>query len=190
MSDVAAARRPAGRVFRATRTPAFRALFVIACGFTVPVLLLGVLFSLIAVVDGGASGAPGVGLALAAPTAAGVAGMLGLARSRAHSSGSSVGQIELTQVLLVIGIVAALSMTGLVVAATMEDMRLSTGESTLMIVVAAPLIVLSVDGLGRLEYLLGLVADRTGQAADGLPFLFLSVALGLCVCVALIMPGL
>lgn len=46
------------------------------------------------------------------------------------------------------------------------------------------------DGLGRLECLLGLVAERTGRAVDALPFVFLSIALGLCVCVALTMSGL
>ncbi|HEU4618837.1 MAG TPA: hypothetical protein VFV10_12415 [Gammaproteobacteria bacterium] len=115
----------------------------------------------------------------------GVLGFVGLVRSYRTAPEAGPGGIELTIVFLLAGIAAALApIAGVASAfggqAPLEAVKVAAA------CVAVPLTVLIVAALGAIQRITREYAARAGKPFDPLPVLFLSVALALIVCTAVV----
>jgi hypothetical protein len=167
----------------------FRALAVVTYVIFVPVVVVGAVIGvpfLIAVL----AAEPDVwALAVLALIGAGVTGLVGIVRSRRHTIASEGRSIETTEVMLLVGTVAAACVAA--VAAIQIAGALGRGRSVEPFVawVAVLFSIAAVDGAGRIARLLRMRARRTGRSGAGLPLLWLGMAMAQAACVLIVMAG-
>lgn len=190
MSAVVGTPASHGGLLRVTRSAPFRVLFALACVVVVPVLALGMLFSVFIVLGGQTGDDFWAGAGVVAATGAGAAGMLGLARSRGSTATASAGRVRLTLALLAIGILGAFGIVGGVAALAVADFGWSGATGIVVAAVGLPLAILVVDGCACLQYLIGSSNRGADAGLDGLPLSFLGLALVSAASVLLIMLGM
>jgi hypothetical protein len=166
-------------------TVAFRILLVLSSFMVLPVLALGLIFSplfFMSLPDAGA-------LAFFLLSIGGAVGMVGWLRARWGARTPDRHNVELTLVLLGIGIATALAVGGLVAYAATTAMWTPWRGSYPPLLVAIAFAIAHgvwiVSGIAWIERLMFSYAVRTGRTFDAIPFALLLVALGLALAVVL-----
>jgi hypothetical protein len=167
-----AARPRLGRVERLTSTTVFVVLVALSVLVVSPVILLGLVVS-IAMLASGANGLAILGLA-----GGGLAGLVGLWLGRTPEERLRRGIVEAAIVLLAVGMVTALIVSGIVGAMFLSSRPWDREAIALAAAALVPHAVLILAACGSIQRMGRRYAARTGEAFDKLPVSFLLLALG------------
>ncbi len=171
---------------RWTDTMAFRVALALSALGVLPVLLLGVSITIMGavgmLVDGSYEKPGAEELAFTLLSAGGALGFVGYLRARAGYGNPLRGNVTTTLVFLTAGVLAALSVVGILVVTAVEAWFDLWGVAPLLAlgaVFAAANLVWAAAGVAWMQRLMRRYAELTGRAFDGLPTLLLSVAVAL-----------
>lgn len=173
-------------VDRITDTGTFAVLFGMSGVLILPVLALGVLFSMF-FVPRGLMGEP-VAVGFVALSAGGAIGVAGWIRAHLAMRAPERHDITLTLLCLAVGIVTALVVGVGTVVVTLADLHDTWGLATwsssgLAGAFGAAHLVWVLGAIGWMERLARRYKERTGRAFDTIPVVFLMVAIALALSV-------
>jgi len=173
-------------------TTPFRVVLMFAALGVFPVLLVGVCTTVIGgarmFVGGSLPELEAAELAVALLSVGGALGFVGYCRARAGFMNPSRHNVTATLLLLTAGVLAALSVAGIITVAAIDDWLDISGIGPLLVLGA--LFVLAnllwaFAGIAWMQRLMERYAEKTGRAFDGLPVVLLFTAIALVIAATL-----
>lgn len=179
---------------RCTDTTTFRILLTLSGLIVLPVLALGLVFSLVMFAGTIDAGKTDLDAPLILSSAGGAVGMLGLIRARFAARNPGSHNLTATLVCLAVGVATAL-VVGAGVTIAIAEATLTPWRAPAVVLIPTAVFVAAnvawvLSGIGWMQRLMRRYAEDTGAAYDGIPAVLLCVVVGLVVVAALIATSL